>query len=345
MKKWLSRPVVWLAVLAAAALLIIPYYRKVFAPNTVTPDGKPAELLIYTGWDYTSVGDQLIKQKLLRDAKSFHWVAERMGYPGNVRPGRYLIPDGMSNRALLTLLRSGKQAPVRFTFVKFRTREQLANYVDEKLEMNAADLLEVMSDAGYLDRFNGLTPETAISVFIPNTYEVYWNVTPRDFYKRMYTEYQTFWNDERNRKREKLGLNRIEVMTLASIIEEETNQQDEKPVMAGVLLNRIRKGIKLEADPTVRFAVGDFTIRRVLQEHLQTDSPYNTYLYPGIPPGPICTPSIASVDAVLNPEKHGYYFYCARIDGTGYHHFSATFEEHLAYANQYRSSLNQRGIR
>ena len=211
--------------------------------------------------------------------------------------------------------------------------------------MSDSDFLAVLNDAEFLKKHNGLTPETAITVFIPNTYEVWWTEKPREFFERMFNEYKKFWNEERNTKREKLRLNRLEVMTLASIVEEETNKNDEKERMAGVYLNRVRNSWPLEADPTVKFAVGDFTIKRVLNKHLQTDSPYNTYLYPGIPPGPICTPSIPSIDAVLNGERHDYMFFCARIDGSGYHYFSKTLAEHNAYAQKYRQMLDQRGIR
>lgn len=341
MKKYLRNPLVWIAILALAVLVGYRYFQLVFSPNVTTPDGKSYELYVPTGSDYRMVGDQLLRNKLLNNPEAFHWVSERMNYPRNVRPGRYIIENGMSTRELVTLLRSGKQSPIRFTFVKFRTQEQLAEYVDEKFEMTAGQLLEVMQDKEFLNKHNGLTPQTSIAVFIPNTYEVYWNITPRDLFERMYKEYQAFWSDSRNGKREKLGLNRVEVMTLASILEEETNKDDEKARMAGVLMNRIRGRIPLQADPTVKYAVGDFTLTRILFEHLQKDSPYNTYMYPGIPPGPICTPSIPSIEAVLNCEKHSYIFYCAKIDGSGYHHFSQTLAEHNQYAAQYHSMLDK----
>ncbi|MCB0839403.1 MAG: endolytic transglycosylase MltG, partial [Bacteroidetes bacterium] len=253
--------------------------------------------------------------------------------------------DGISNRDLVTLLRSGKQEPIQFTFVKFRTKQQLADYVDEKLMISAKDIMDVMDDKDFLAKRSGLTPEIAMAIFIPNTYEIYWNISAEDFYDRMFKEYKRFWNDERNKKRDRWGLNRLEVMTLASIVEEETNRNDEKATVAGVYLNRIRNKWPLEADPTVKYAVGDFSIKRVLNVHLQVDSPYNTYLYPGLPPSPICTPSIASIDAVLNGEKHEYMFFCAKIDGSGYHHFSKTLTEHNNYAREYRAMLNQRGIK
>lgn len=345
MRKLLTKPWIWIAVLVLGVLFIYPKYQQVFAPNVRTVDGKPQEFYIPSGADYIAIGEKLMTEKIISDPQGFHWVAEQMNYPRHVYPGRYILEHGMSTRELVTLLRSGKQTPLNFTFVKFRTKEQLADYVGEKLEMSKKDLLEVLNDAEYLNKHNGLTPETAITVFIPNTYELYWNISAKDFFERMFKEYKTFWSEERNNKRKKLGLNRLQVMTLASIVEEETNKNDEKKTVAGVYLNRVRKKWPLEADPTVKYAVGDFSIKRVLNKHLQVDSPYNTYLYPGLPPGPICTPSIPSIDAVLNGERHNYMFFCAKIDGSGYHKFSETLSEHNAYANQYRAMLTRKGIK
>jgi UPF0755 protein len=345
MKKIITNPIALLVIAVVAVLFVLPYYRSVFSSAVQTKDGKPQEFFIYEGWDYIKVGEELLAQKLISDPEGFHWVAEKMNYPNHVYSGRYIIQDGISNRDLVTLLRSGKQDPISFTFVKFRTRQQLADYVGEKLMISSKEMLDVMNDEEFLSKRNGLYPEIAMAIFIPNTYEIYWDISAEDFYDRMFKEYKRFWNDERNQKRQKWGLNRLEVMTLASIVEEETNKADEKPTVAGVYLNRVRKKWPLEADPTVKYAVGDFSIKRVLNKHLQVDSPYNTYLYPGLPPAPICTPSITSIDAVLNGEKHNYMFFCAKIDGSGYHHFSQTLTEHNNYARQYRAMLNQRGIK
>lgn len=345
MKKWLRNPLVWLGLGAVVVLFVYPYYQRIFAPNVHTPEGKPTEFFIQTGSDYRVVGEQLLDAGFISDPKAFHWVAEQMNYPRHVYPGRYLLEDGMTTRELVTLLRSGKQTPMKFTFVKFRTQEQLAEYTASQLEMDAQELLDVLANAEFLKKHNGLTPETALTIFIPNTYELYWNISAKDFFERMFKEYKAFWNEARNEKRRKWNLSRLEVMTLASVVEEETNKNDEKQQVAGVYLNRLRKKWPLQADPTVKYAVGDFTIRRVLNKHLQVDSPYNTYLYPGLPPAPICTPSITSIDAVLNGEKHDYMYFCAKIDGSGYHHFSRTSAEHESYARKYRQMLNERGIR
>lgn len=331
--------------LALCVLFLYPMYQRVFSPMVQTPGGEPASFYVPTGADYKTVGDLLQSQGFINSIEGFHWVAQRMNYPNTVRPGHYVISNGMNARELVTLLRSGKQTPVKYTFVKFRTKEQLAETTAEKLEMDKETLLELLNDREFLKQHGGLTPETVMAIFIPNTYEFYWNVKPEEFFERMFDYYKRFWTDERNTLREKINLSRLEVIALASIVEEETNKNDEKATVAGVYLNRVRKGWPLEADPTVKFAVGDFTLRRILYEHLQVDSPYNTYLYAGIPPGPICTPSIPSIDAVLRAERHDFMFFCAKADGSGYHHFSRTLSEHNTYAAEYHRLLNQQGIR
>ncbi|MEM8887994.1 MAG: endolytic transglycosylase MltG [Bacteroidota bacterium] len=336
----------WLIILFIVGLGFGYYgYRMIFSSNVKTPDGKDTEIFIPTGADYLTVANKLQEGKFLSDIRAFHMVSRMMNYTHTVKPGRYVLEDGMSSRELITKLRSGDQSPVKFTFVKFRTKDQLAEHVGNKLEMDKDEFLAVLNDKDFLKKHNGLNPETAMTIFIPNTYEMWWNVKPKDFFKRMFSEYKKFWNEERNAKRQKLKLNRLEVMALASIVEEETNKNDEKSKVAGVYLNRIRSGMPLQADPTVKYAVGDFTLRRILNKHLQVDSPYNTYLYPGIPPAPICTPSIPSIEAVLAGERHQYYYFCANIDGSGYHKFSESLSEHNAYAKQYHQMLNQRGIR
>ncbi|MEO1448725.1 MAG: endolytic transglycosylase MltG, partial [Bacteroidota bacterium] len=335
--KWLRNPWIWLGLFVGGGALVYNFYQKIFSANVQTPDGKAYELFIPTRSDYVMVGEQLRTDKLIRDPQAFHWVAEKMNYPHHVYPGRYIIEDGMSTRELVTLLRSGKQKPVKFSFVKFRDQQQLASHVAARLEMTERQVMEVLTDEEFLSKHNGLTPQTAMTIFIPNTYYINWNIKPKDFFERMFKEYKNFWNEDRNAKRQKMKLSRLEVMTLASIVEEESNHNPEKPRIAGVYLNRLRKKWPLEADPTVKYAVGDWSIRRVLNKHLQTDSPYNTYLYPGVPPSPICTPSIPSIEAVLNGERHKYMFFCASVEGDGTHHFSESLGEHNAYARRYHA--------
>lgn len=342
MRKYI--PLILIGAFVAGVLFIYPYYESTFAPNVSVPEGQTGEFFIPTGASYDQIANLLVEQNIIKDPKGFDWVAQRMNYPNHVYPGRYVIQDGWNNRELLTLLRSGKQSPIKYTFVKFRTVEDFAEDVSNKFEMSKSQLLGYLNDPSFLDDF-GLNRQTAMGIFIPNTYEMYWNTSPEDFVKRMYKEYKAFWNESRNAKAKKLRLTRLEVMTLASIVEEETNQNDEKPRVAGVYLNRIRKRMPLQADPTVKFAVGDFSLKRILNKHLEVDSPYNTYKYPGIPPGPICTPSIPSIDGVLNEEKHKYLYFCARTDNSGYHQFSKTLAEHNQYAREYHKWLNEIGIR
>jgi len=321
-------------------------YRPIFGSNVQLPDGEQQrEFFIPTGMTYDEVGTKLIEEELIIDIKGFHRVAQYMNYPRHIYPGRYIIEDGMTNRELVQLLRSGKQTPIQYTFVKFRTAEELAIHASERLEMSKEDLLLILEDEAYLDRLAKLSPHNVLAIFIPNTYELYWNISPEEFVKRMYKEYRAFWDDNRNDKRQNWRLSRLEVMTLASIVEEETNKEDERPTVAGVYLNRIRKNWRLEADPTVKYAVGDFSLRRILNVHLEIDSPYNTYKYEGIPPGPICTPSISSIEAILNGERHDYMYMCAKADGSGYHHFSETLQEHLNYARDYHRLLNDQGVK
>lgn len=339
-------PWILIAAFVFGIMFVYPKYKMVFAPSIGLATGEEQEFFIDRGMGYTDVGKKLLEEKLIADPEGFHWVAERMNYPNHVYPGRYIIKDGMSNRELVTLLRSGKREPIRYTFVKFRTTQEAAEHAGKYFSFGKSEMLQVFNDAEFLKQYSDLTPETALTVFIPNTYEIYWHTTPQEFYARMHKEYKSFWDrNDRNEKRKKWGLNRMEVMTLASIIEEESNKNDEKPRIAGVYLNRVRNKWPLEADPTVKYAMKDFAIRRILNSHLEFDSPYNTYKYPGIPPGPICTPSIPSIDAVLNAERHEYMFFCARADTSGYHHFSKTLSEHNAYASTYHEFLNRIGIR
>jgi UPF0755 protein len=249
----------------------------------------------------------------------------------------------MNNSEIVNMLRSGKQAPVNVTFNNIRTLDELAARIGSQIEADAASLSRFFDDENNYSA-DGFTRQTLISVFLPDTYQLYWNLDPKGFYRRMLREYDVFWNDERLASAKALNLTPVEVSILASIIVEEASKDDEMPRIAGVYLNRLREGIPLQADPTVKFAVNDFTIRRVLNEHLEVDSPYNTYKYSGLPPGPVrCAPKPA-LEAVLKAEKHDYLFFVAKADFSGYHHFSRTLSEHNRYAAAYRRELNRRRI-
>ncbi len=249
----------------------------------------------------------------------------------------------MNNLELLKMLRSGKQLPVNLVFNSIRTREQFAERISEQIEPAKDSLLYLMRDEKFLSPLD-VDSNTVLTLFIPNTYQFFWNTSGRQFVRRMKTEHDKFWNAERKQKALQLGLQPAQVTVLASIIEQETQRDDEKPVIAGVYLNRLKKKLNLQADPTLVYALGDFSIKRVLSEYKKIDSPYNTYKYAGLPPGPICIPSIISIDAVLNRFPHNYLYFCARDDFSGYHVFASTYAQHQVNARRFHKALNQRGI-
>lgn len=333
-----------LVLVVALALTFWSFYRKVFAPNVVLKQASSQFIYIPTGATFPDVMRILQDNGYLKNSESFRWVAEEMKYPQSVKPGRYRIQRQMSNRDLIRLLRSGEQTPLRLTFSNIRTVEQLAGIVGNKIEADSAAILYVFRDKAFQELY-GFTDTNSLAVLIPNTYEFYWNTSAEDFYKKIAKEYKKFWTEERKVKLARTGLSQTDVSILASIVEQETRMNDEKPTIAGVYLNRVRKGWKLEADPTLVYALGDFTVRRVLNEYKEIDSPYNTYMYTGLPPGPICMPSKASIDAVLNFKEHHYLFFCAREDFSGYHAFAANYAQHMVNARKFQKELNRRGIR
>ncbi|MCL2413932.1 MAG: endolytic transglycosylase MltG [Bacteroidales bacterium] len=315
-------------------------YQVMLAPN-VQKDGF---LYIPTGSTYQQVKDSLIKNDFLRNPRFFDIWQRQKSYQNLVRPGRYELRKGMNNRELVTILRSGKQTPTRLTFNNIRTLDQFASRVSDVLEMDSASLMDAILDPDFLER-NGLTRYNVKAIFIPNTYDMWWNIAPSQFVERMRTEHERFWNEDRRRRATARNLTPIEVAILASIIQAETNRVSEMPTMASVYLNRLRRGMLLQADPTVKFAVGDFTLRRILHAHLRYESPFNTYIHRGLPPGPVNFPSPTSLDAVLNSPSTNYLFFCARADFSGYHVFATTHAEHVRNARLYWAELNRRGIR
>ncbi len=333
--------ILFLSVIASLSFFV---KETVFDPNVWTPDGEDAVVFIPTSADFNDVKAILFKQGVVIHRGSFERVSRWLKYDTHVKPGRYLLSPKMNNLELVRLLRSGAQKPVMVTFNNMRDIYQLAGRIAAQLETDSMSLVNALSDSGYLS-FLGYNNKTIPSMFIPNTYEFYWTTNASGFISRMFDENKKFWNTERSEKAAKLGLSKVEVSTLASIIDKETNKDSEKPTMAGVYINRLKSGWRLQADPTLVFAVGDFEIRRVLDIHKTVESPYNTYLYPGLPPGPICIPSIASIDAVLNYKQHNYYFFCASDDLSGYHLFASSYAEHEANAWRYRKALDKLNIK
>ena len=274
---------------------------------------------------------------------SFRVAAALSGYSGHVHPGCYETAGGVSTLRLLRNLRSGRQTPVRLVVPAVRTMGDMARRLSRQLAADSASLAAAFSDSALCATVD-CSPATLPCIFVPETYEVLWTVSPDELVKRMKKESDKFWNASRKGKAEKQGLSPQEVVTLASIVDQETANDAEKPMVAGMYLNRLRQGMKLQADPTVKFALGDFGLRRILHEHLTVDSPYNTYRNAGLPPGPIAVPQISSIDAVLNAVRHDYLYMCAKEDFSGTHNFAVTYEEHLANAARYTRALNERNI-
>ncbi len=314
-------------------------YGFIFDPN-VRSD---YVLVIYPGDNYDNVLDKLESDRILSDVKAFKWVSKKKSYSENVKAGRYQLKAEMSTNSLVNKLRSGAQDPVKLTFNNVRVKEELAGKVSKYILADSLDILRLFSDEKQIAEW-GFNSESYRTMFVPNTYEMYWTTNATEFARRMNQEYERFWNSDRKKKAKAIDLTESQVSVLASIVESETAKSDELETVAGLYINRLKKGIPLQADPTLKYAVGDFSLRRILNKHLDVESPYNTYKNAGLPPGPICFPSVASIDAVLNYEHHNYLYMCAREDFSGYHNFASTLSQHNQNAAKYRAALNKNGI-
>lgn len=293
--------------------------------------------------DYNTVLRQVDKIAKIENIGNFERVSEALQYPDNIKSGRYAVKPDMDVLQLVRLLKSGAQTPIKLKFNNLRTKKDLTERLSQQLMLTEQELKEALDSPEVYEKY-GFNDKTIIAMFIPNTYEFYWNVSLDKFLDRMNKEYKTFWTEARLKKAQDVGLSPVEVSVLASIVEEECYYTDEYPIVAGLYLNRIRKGMLLQADPTVKFAVGDFSIRRVLNRHLETDSPYNTYKYAGLPPGPIRIPSIKGIDAVLNYTPNNYIYMCAKEDLLKRHNFAVTHAEHERNRIKYQAALNKRRI-
>ncbi|MDH6355662.1 UPF0755 protein [Dysgonomonas sp. PH5-45] len=294
--------------------------------------------------NYSDVLIQLDTTAHISDRKSFDYVADILKLKSSLKSGRYAVEPNMKVWELVRNIRNGNQSAIRFTFNNIRTKEELAERISEQLDLSETDILTAFNDSAVCSKL-GFTPQTIAGMFIPDTYEVYWNLSLNKFLDRMATEYSRFWEGKRMDKANSLGLTSIQVSALASIVEEECTYRDEYPMVARLYLNRLERGQLLQADPTVKFAVGDFSLRRILLKHLEIDSPYNTYRNAGLPPGPIRIPSVAALDAVLNPAQHDFLFMCAKEDFSGRHNFATTYAQHNRNATLYQKALNARNIR
>lgn len=332
--------------LLSAGLLIsvgIILIIKVLLGLNIVPPEKEIILYIPESASYSQAMDSIEAHIPIKHPVVFDWIAKRKNYPANVRPGRYVIKQKISYIEAINMFRSGDQAPVNVTFNNVRNLYDLAGKIGGQISADSSAIIAFLSDSINYSK-EGFNPENIISVFIPDTYQFFWNTGAEDLYTRMLREYRKFWNDERKSKADDLKMDPAEVSTLASIVDDEAAKGEEKPRIAGVYINRLRRGIPLQADPTIKFALNDFSITRILKRHLKTDSPYNTYKYGGLPPGPIGCPTIEGIEAVLNAEKHDYLYFVAKADFSGYHHFSRTLSEHNRYAAIYQRELNKRKI-
>lgn len=329
-----------LAVLALGGYFGLKFYKVYFAPNTT---GKEKFLYVRTGSTVDDLFEELRRKDILTETGTFSQAAAKMDLARSLKPGRYKLAKGMNNRSIINMLKSGNQDPVKLKFQNLRKKENFAAYLANNLEPDSLTFISMLDSAALIEKY-GFNKDNSYVMFIPNTYEMYWNVTALDFFDRMHKEYEKFWNDERKQKAAALNLTPIQVSILASIVDAEALYDKEMPVIAGLYLNRLNKGILLQADPTVIFANNDFTVKRVTNSLLQVQSKYNTYKYAGLPPGPIMMPSINAIDAVLNREKNNYIYMCAKEDFSGYHNFAVTVQEHELNAKKYRDALNKRNI-
>ena len=312
-------------------------YQILYTANILV-DRDDKLFVVRSGATFRSVQEDLGNGGFVNDLVSFSFLARLMDYDKEIRPGRYYLRRNMTNIQAIKVLKSGKQEPVNITFNYVRLRSDLAEKITKNIGVRPAEFNDAL-DAFIAHNKEGFTKDNIITLFIPNTYQVYFNINPEDLIERMHQEYEKFWNDTRRTQAKAIGLTPIEVSILASIVQAETIKLEEAPVVAGLYINRLKKDIALQADPTLVFAMGDFTLKRVLNEHKEIKSPYNTYKYTGLPPGPINLPEIAMIDAVLHYEKHRYYYMCAKEDFSGYHNFANTLDEHNQNARRYQRAL------
>lgn len=312
-------------------------YQIIYTPNFLV--GKEDRMIVIPNdADFKTVQKILHEGDYVQDLMSFAFLSRMMDYDKKVKPGRFILKANMTNLQAIRLLRLGKQEPVRITFNNVRLLKDLAEKITTNLSMRP-DEFEAAAVKFSMNNKYGFNKDNLMCMFIPNTYEVYYNILPDALMERMYDEYVIFWNDERKAKAAQLGLTPVEVSILASIVQAEAMKQDEAPVIAGLYLNRLKQDMPLQADPTLVFASGDFTLKRVLNEHKEIDSPYNTYKYAGLPPGPINMPRVNCIDAVLNHDINNYLYMCAKEDFSGYHNFTDNYRQQINNAKRYQRAL------
>jgi len=328
-------------VVLIVALTAASFYNKYFKANVT---GKQEYLYIRTGANYNDVFKYIQDEDIVTDVGSFDAAAEGMKYKTRVKPGRYRLKEGMTNRRLINMLASGSQEAVELSFHNLRQKKDFVSFISKKLEADSASMMRLLDSTEFLKKY-GFDTTNVYTMFIPNTYQVYWNTSPEKFFKRMYGNYEKYWTPEHKQKAAALNLSPIKVSILASIVDAEALHDNEMPTVAGLYLNRLHKGMKLESDPTLIFALQDFTIKRVLNKDKEVNSPYNTYQHTGLPPGPIMMPSVNALNSVLDYKKSDYLYMCAKADFSGYHAFATNMDDHLKNARLYREALDKRNIK
>ncbi|TDB68300.1 endolytic transglycosylase MltG [Arundinibacter roseus] len=321
------------------------YFWQIFkTPNLQVEKNESFALLIPEGATYKNVLDTLKKHRVVNDQVSFQFLAKLLNYPERVRPGRYVIKPDMTNYAFIQKLKEGNQDAVRLTFNNIRLKEELIQRIGPRFSFGEENFRAALNNPELCQKY-GFDTLTIVSLFLPNTYDIFWTVGTEQFMDRMHSEYKKFWTEERLAKAKSINMSPLEVSILASIVEEEqARKKDERPRVAGMYINRLQINMPLQADPTIKFALQDFGIKRILTAQLRVPSPYNTYLNTGLPPGPIRIADLVSLDAVLNYEKHNYTYMCAKADLSGYHAFAENYADHLANARLYQAELNRRNI-
>lgn len=324
-------------------LLIIVVFVAVvgtYTYNVLFKDNVTADKIVVTvpkNATMAQLTDFLTAKNAIQNLTSFKLTCRLMRFK-TPRMGHYELTSGMSNIDLVRMLRRGQHYGVNFTFNNLRTKKQFIEKVDHRFFFNPEDLERLLSDSSYLAQY-GFNTETCIAAFIPDSYEFFYDITAEDFFEKMLTYYHRFWNEERLKTAESIGLTPVEVAVLASIVEEENHKASEKAMIAGLYMNRLQKGMLLQADPTVKFAAGDPSLKRILNEHTRIDSPYNTYLYPGLPPAPIRIPAASTMDSVLHYTHHNYLYMCAKSDLSGFHDFATTLSQHQRNAAAYHRAI------
>ncbi|HWY13376.1 MAG TPA: endolytic transglycosylase MltG [Bacteroidia bacterium] len=342
----LIRKIILLAIFAAIGFAGYWAYVNLYKPN-VNLEGKNFKYVyIPTGSDFETTLNALYSENVIENHKTFEWMAKRMDLDKNIHPGRYRINNRMNNRQIILMLKNGKEEKVKLTFnSQIRTKEEFIEYLDSKLELNFDELDEYLSDDVSLEKEYGLDPDNIMTLILPNTYDVSWIIKKEELFAQIKKYFNSVWTKDRRDKCKKMGYTVVEATTLASIVQGESAIQSEQQKIAGVYINRLKKNMAMQADPTLKFANCNFDVQRVTNADKQIDSPYNTYKYKGLPPGPICLVNLQSLDAVLNYTKHNFVFFCARPDLGGYSDFSSSYEEHLKYADAYQKALDAKGIK